>query len=614
MPVKAKKSIDYTLWALFFILIINALLKWRFFCGLCQADDFSYGVYSYSFFRLPLPWDLSMDFRALRLSLLLPVSLLFRIFGPSEFTTVLYPMFLSFGTVVLVYLIGKKLYGPHAGLLGAFVLATFPGDVIYGTMILPDTIVPFFLALSVWAFFTAEENRGSKTKWWYLLAGVSLFLAFNARENSYYFMLFFLPFAFSARRWRQGLYMAGAGFVVPVLLLYLFYAVKSGDFLFNLHLAQHQRNPLIQSGYIPKNSLNWFTNLRFMFPGFFTGMNGGKMPFPSSTFGYTFYLGFLGIVYASWKGLRNRDWKLLIVPWWFLIGYLFLEFGSVSFTSFQMMVKLPRFLLTITPPMAIACGLVMNDSFGFGAKIVKKISSLKIRWSTGSIALVVMVWLLFTSYGVARNQKNSLDYNMHMYRWAYQDILKNRPHIPLYGTGGWWWNKLSFYYLPDIRYADMPWRRSDMLRDLKMVKNPAELDGSYIILDRTNFTGQNDLRIQHSYDDFGSWVLLPPREWKLLGDREHVEIYGVPSGWTYSEPEGKELANGSMLFALKQDDPVLFLYNLHPEFLSKLSREQFWGLYNILKNNSDPKRDDLLNNRLENKEDKDKWKILFKLD
>ncbi|MDP2982397.1 MAG: glycosyltransferase family 39 protein [Candidatus Latescibacter sp.] len=613
MPEKAKKTFDYTLWALLAILLVNALLKWRFFCGLTQADDFSYGVYSYSFFRLPLPWDMSMDFRALRLSLLLPVSLLFRIFGLSEFIAILYPMLLSFVTIVLGFLIGRKLYGPYAGMLGAFVLATFPGDVVYGTMLLPDTIVPFYLALAVWAFLTAEESRGSKAKWWYLLVGVSVFLAFNARENSYYFLLFFLPFAFSSSRWKRGLYLVGAGFAAPVLLLYLVYAFKSGDFLFNIHLAEHQRDPLIQSGYIPKNSLNWFTNLRYMFPGFFQGMDG-KLPFLSSLFGYTFYFGILCVGYAAWKGISRRSWKLLIVPWWFLIGYLFLEFGSVSFTSFQMMVKLPRFLLTVTPPMAIACGLVMNDALGLGARKVRRLSDFKIRWVGGGIALAALAWLLFTSYGAARGQKDSLAYNMHQYRWAYREVLKNRPHLPLYGTGGWWWNKLSLWYLPDIRFADMPWRRSDMLRDLKAVKNPTDLGGSYIILDRTNFTGQNDLRIRHSYDDFGTWVLLPPREWKLLGDSEHVEIYEVPAGWTYRETDGKELANGSLLFALSEDDPMLFLYNLHPDFLAKLTQEKFWGLFNVLKNTADPQRADLLNNRLEYKENKGKWKILFKLD
>ncbi|HUT63144.1 MAG TPA: hypothetical protein VMZ04_04220, partial [Anaerolineae bacterium] len=119
--------------ALIFIFILNAFLKWRFFCGLVQADDFSYGVYSFTMFRLPLPWDMSMDFRVLRLALLMPVAFLFLFLPPGELTAVLYPLAVSFGTVLMVYLISRKLYGVYAGLFAAFVIATFPADVIFGT-------------------------------------------------------------------------------------------------------------------------------------------------------------------------------------------------------------------------------------------------------------------------------------------------------------------------------------------------------------------------------------------------------------------------------------------------------------------------------------------------
>ena len=83
--------------ALIAIFAINVFFKWHFFSGLVMADDFSYGVYSYSLFRLPLPWNMDMDFRALRFTLLLPVAILFRFLPPTEFVAVLYPMILSFG-------------------------------------------------------------------------------------------------------------------------------------------------------------------------------------------------------------------------------------------------------------------------------------------------------------------------------------------------------------------------------------------------------------------------------------------------------------------------------------------------------------------------------------
>jgi len=176
--------------ALLVILLLNAVLKWRFFCGLVAADDFSYAVYAYSMWRIPMPWDMTMDFRVLRLALIMPVALLFRILPPTVLVTVAYPMAASFGTIVLVYLIGKKLYGPNAGIIAAFVFATFPADIVYGTMFLPDGVVPFFMALSVWSFLNADGNGGKNAFIWYLASGFFMFLAFITRENTYYFLLF----------------------------------------------------------------------------------------------------------------------------------------------------------------------------------------------------------------------------------------------------------------------------------------------------------------------------------------------------------------------------------------------------------------------------------------
>lgn len=621
-----RKAVDPYLWALLGILFLNAVLKWHFFSGLTQADDFSYGVYSFSFFKLPLPWDMTMDFRSLRLALLLPVTLLFRFLPPTEFVAVLWPMFASFGIIVLVFLIGRKLHGPLAGILAAFVMATLPGDVIYGTMLLPDVLAPFFMVLAVWCFLTAESGAGRTPLWWYLAAGTAVFLAFNTRENSYYFLLFFLPFAFSGARWKRGLYMIGVGFAVPLILLYSFYAIKSGDFMFNLHLAANQRDPLLKSGYIPPNSRNWFMNLFYMFPGFFRAMNG-QTHWMSNLFGLTFYAGTLCAVYAAVKGWIKKDRRLLIASWWFLLGYLFIEYGTISFSSYHMMLKLPRFLLTITPPMALACGVALADAFGRvkppapaiqekpgkkGAAVPKR-NGTDIRWLAAPFAAAILAGILYTSWGVMNYQHDSLNQNMSQFRWAKNEIFKGKPHLPIYGTGGWWNNKLSFYMMPDIRFADMPWRRSNMLRDLLAVKNPSELGGSYIVLDRTNFSGQNDLRIRHSYDEVGPWAILPPKEWKLLGAQNGTEIYEVPAGWAYTAPSPQELASGSLLHAVKVDDYILFLYNLHPEFVKTLGKDQFWGLVGLMKDEKNPNREELLTKRLLYRDDNGKMKIDFNL-
>jgi hypothetical protein len=575
------------------VLVLNALLKWRFFCGLVQADDLSYGVYAFSLFRLPMSWEMDMDFRSLRLALLLPVALLFRVFPTAEFVAVLYPMALSFGTIILVWLIGRRLYGEAAGLFAAFVLATFPADVVYGTMLLPDIAVPFWLSLAVWALLVAEDG-GARVRWWYAASGFAVFLAFITRENSYYFALFFVPLAFSAARWRKGLWCAVAGFVVPVILLYGLYGLKSGDFLFNLHLAQHYRDEYMSQGRIPPNDQNRFTLIFYMMPVFTRGFQGGK-GLLSSMYGLIFYVGIPCLVYTAFRGMRREKPSWMVPGWWFLVVYLFLEFGTVSFSEYRMMQKLPRFLLTLTPPMAIAFGAVLAEATGFRPFAGSNAKwRFRTRWATLVPAGLIMLVVMTFSAGAMIHQHDGLMRNVSIFRTVYREVLADRPNLPVYHTGGWWINKLSFYYMPDIRYAYLPWRPSKMFRDLGAASDPSMLAGSHIILDRRHFSGNNDLRIRHDYRDFGPWVSLPPSEWELLGRLDMVEVYAVPEGWTYDPPEPLAFALGSLMYATEIGDPLLFLSNLHPSYVETLDRESFFALFEALSGADGPGKDGLM--------------------
>ena len=607
MPGIRKRKPDRYVPALLVVIVINIMLKWQFFCGLVQADDFSYGVYSYTMFRDIWPWSEDMDFRMLRFGLLLPPALFFRIFPLTEFIAVLFPMIASVGTIILVFFIGRLLFGPMVGIMSAFIIATFPSDVIFGTMLLPDIVVPFYLCGTVLFFLHAERREGLKAKILYGLAGFFVFLAFITRENSYYFLLYFTPFAFTTERWKRGLYYVGIGFGLPIMLLYGVYYLKTGDFLFNVHLATKARDGQIASGYIPPNSVNRFTQFYYMFPVFFKRL--GR--FMSAMHGLTFYFGVPCLVYTAVKAVRKKNRMWLVIPWWFLLVYLFLEFGTLSFSHYQVMKKLPRFLLTLTPAMAIGYGVVMSDALFLGKKSVKKLTIFKYRWLFRFVTLIALAVVLYTSLAVLMAQKKSREENVGQFRWAYYDVLKDRTPKPVYVTGGWWFNKLSFYFLPDVRFADMNGRRSEMFHELKPGENPSDLSGSFVIIDRKHFNRQNDLGIQLSYDDLGFYVLLPPDEWNFLGNRNGVEIYEVPDGWTYDQSSGVATVRQVLDHSLAMGDPVRFFYCLHPDYIKTLTREDFYRQFMSLSKMETDDRNEYLNEELKVKMFDGKWKLYF---
>ena len=610
------KKIDNVSLLLIFILIVNITLKFKTFCGLVQADDFSYAVYSFSMFRIHFPWDMSIDFRELRYTLLLPVALIFKFFQPSETVSVLYPAVLSCGTIVMTYLIGKKIYGTVAGLIGAFIIATLPQDVLYGTQLMPDILVPFFLSGAVYMFLIAIETVKPKSYLWYALSGAMVFLAFNTRENSYYFLLFYLPFIFNRERWKNGIYFILAGFAVPVLMLYTFFLIKSGDFFYQLHLAKQAAEPLIKSGYIPANHINKFTILYYMYPFIFKGVDFATL-FLSNVYGLAFIAGTPFLIYSVCKAGLKKQWRYLIVPWWFLLTYLYLEFGTVSFTDYQMMKKLPRFLLTMSPALAAGFGLVLSDLIGWGfPKITGKAGTLKKpelfkKVFTVPVLAVFFLFHFYLTIVVFFVETDTYKENNAKYRWAYYNVLNNHPVKPVYNTGGWWNNKLSFYFLPDIRFADLQWKKSDMLRDLLKVVNPDSLKGSYIIIDRSHFIGNDDSKINRSYDNLPDFLILPPKEWKLLGNDFKTEIYEVPESWKYHKPDPKELAFGILQYAIKIDDALLFYSVLHPDMTSLLSPDEYFDFYKKIKNTGSPENINLMNS-MEYREYNGVIKLFFK--
>ncbi len=102
------------------------------------------------------------------------IFLSFNLFGIHEWTARL-PMFL-FGTVSLIvlFLIAKKIYTEDVALLAVFIAATSPGIVYFSRNIQPESPMAFFSLSSVLFLMNYKDNFGLK---WYFLSLLSFSLA-----------------------------------------------------------------------------------------------------------------------------------------------------------------------------------------------------------------------------------------------------------------------------------------------------------------------------------------------------------------------------------------------------------------------------------------------------
>ncbi len=117
-------------------------------------------------------------------------------------------------TIVLVYLIGRRLGGPVAGLVGAGLLAIYPVTIFFTGKLMSEPLATLTLSGAVLSFMWAGDH--GRRRWAWALPGFLLGLTAFARPE---YLAFVAVFALLAL-WRGGLVPAvilAAAFALPIV-------------------------------------------------------------------------------------------------------------------------------------------------------------------------------------------------------------------------------------------------------------------------------------------------------------------------------------------------------------------------------------------------------------
>ena len=121
-----------------------------------------------------------------RLGLSVPVALLFRVGGFNDLTYVIYPLVMSLLSVVLVFLLGRRLFGSAAGLVAALLVATCPFEAVFGSSMTIDIITSCLTAVTVLAFLKARDAAGARWFAYALLGTAATLIAYMVKEPALY--------------------------------------------------------------------------------------------------------------------------------------------------------------------------------------------------------------------------------------------------------------------------------------------------------------------------------------------------------------------------------------------------------------------------------------------
>jgi len=222
---------------------------------------------------------------------------------------------MSLGAVVVVYLLGRRLYGARAGLFGALLLALGIESAREAALATPNAPLAF---LAILAFLPIEAVARRGTLRDYLLAGATIGLSVSAKYNSGLLVIPLLVahFGAGARRPGQWLFLALAVAAATFLLVTPYWVLSFGDYLDGyLYSSSHMR--IGHVGHMGKTPVLWAVReiLSQERTAALLAFAGGLLALRRRSRGDVLLLSFLVPSFLAIASLKNQQLDYLASLW-----------------------------------------------------------------------------------------------------------------------------------------------------------------------------------------------------------------------------------------------------------------------------------------------------------
>lgn len=366
----------------------------------------------------------------------LPVALPIAMFGKSEAALSVWPLACSLLGLLSTVGAVRVFFDPRAALLSGFLYATYPGDVFFSTVVMPDAIQSGWLSFSICLVALAQCRPENRT----LLVGggIAMGVCHLARANDVLLMpIGVLAVVISSLAWRRqriaralrdgAVYIGGWASVLAVEGLV--YAATAGDFLWRLHVVQrHYGTP----DSIARAGLNIDPRtIPFSLFAPISWWVRGEWGWHSLNQDQAYHgLLFCGAVLLLAAGVvaarllqRLADPRTVaglgIAAVWLAWPILYHQFGSQSLTEYVPMHRLSRHLIVYAPGaiFAVAAGCTVL------ARAIREVHSLPLSVAAATLAVAA----LFVHLSVNRQGERIAFEAFHAIKDTYVRI---RQHLP----------------------------------------------------------------------------------------------------------------------------------------------------------------------------------------
>jgi 4-amino-4-deoxy-L-arabinose transferase-like glycosyltransferase len=289
--------------------------------------------------------------------MLLPIEASLSLFGSSELSVMGFFLCCSLGSIVLTYLLGKRLLSPQVGLIGSALVAVFPLDVYCATTINSDMPLVFFGSAAILCWLVSDERaqqrRAQAAVGYAALAGLAVGGAYLTKVSGAFILFVIVGWALGRRRLGWNLCFVLAGFLAVIAAELLLMKLTTGHPFFRLYVIKKGfHTALIKEAYPTSREKlyrifvaipSMLANPLDQWAGFF---------FPS------YHLVALGAVYL----LIKKEKRALGLAWWWSAFFLLFSFNVflVDGVIYPASLSQPRSLHPLTLPALLVAAFALT--------------------------------------------------------------------------------------------------------------------------------------------------------------------------------------------------------------------------------------------------------------
>jgi 4-amino-4-deoxy-L-arabinose transferase-like glycosyltransferase len=335
-------------WLVYLTLFLCALfVRIATYTGIICSDDLAYSYFA-QLIAQGISTPEAEHFR-LRVGVTVPVAIIYRIFGTSEWTTIVVPLFASALSVPLLVAIGRRIFPVPAAFLAGLLLMTFSMHANYATILIPEPIMEFYVLCGVFVYLKAREESDSLAL--AVLAGLCFGVAYLAKEAGIFPGAAFILYSMLRRQWKLALAIA-AGMASVGALEVAYYFVQTGDALYRPHVIAHSQETYF--AFFGESARAW--RLLQAYPR--------MMIVPNLDFGFHSVIA-LTLAASSLFLIRGEKVWMLIV--WAAVPMLYLNFGSSSLSNYQPVAVSDRYIGLVYQPLFLLAGAVLYHWLSMGS-------------------------------------------------------------------------------------------------------------------------------------------------------------------------------------------------------------------------------------------------------